>query len=259
MANSKYEYVKDFELDDTLLPNCWIVVRIDGKGFTRFSELHKFEKPNDKRALDLMDACAKEVLNEFPDVRIAFGESDEYSFVLHKSAKLYGRRSSKIVSILVSCFSANYVRQWSNFFGDQPLSSTPMFDGRAILYPDVKTLRDYLTWRQVDTHINNQYNTCFWALVQQAGLSNAEAQATLKGTDTGAKNELLFSRFGINYTHLPEQFKKGSVVIRRHQEFVAKQQEDGTAVIRTRRVPVVMYCDITKEQPFWSENSDLLA
>jgi tRNA(His) guanylyltransferase len=33
----------------------------------------------------------QEVLVEFPDVRIAFGESDEYSFVLHKSAKLYGK------------------------------------------------------------------------------------------------------------------------------------------------------------------------
>ena len=35
MANSRYEYVKKFELDDTLLPGCWIVVRLDGKGFTR--------------------------------------------------------------------------------------------------------------------------------------------------------------------------------------------------------------------------------
>lgn len=35
MANSKYEYVKKYELDDTLLPGCWIVVRIDGKGFTK--------------------------------------------------------------------------------------------------------------------------------------------------------------------------------------------------------------------------------
>lgn len=35
MANSKYEYVKKFELDDTLLPGCWIVIRVDGKGFTR--------------------------------------------------------------------------------------------------------------------------------------------------------------------------------------------------------------------------------
>lgn len=35
MANSKYEYVKQYELDDSLLPGCWIVVRIDGKGFTK--------------------------------------------------------------------------------------------------------------------------------------------------------------------------------------------------------------------------------
>jgi hypothetical protein len=35
MANSKYEYVKSYELDDKLLPGCFIVVRIDGKGFTK--------------------------------------------------------------------------------------------------------------------------------------------------------------------------------------------------------------------------------
>lgn len=35
MANSKYEYVKRFELDDSLLPGCWIVIRLDGKGFTK--------------------------------------------------------------------------------------------------------------------------------------------------------------------------------------------------------------------------------
>jgi hypothetical protein len=33
MAKSRYEYVKLFEKDDTLLPNTWIVVRIDGKAF----------------------------------------------------------------------------------------------------------------------------------------------------------------------------------------------------------------------------------
>ena len=34
-ACSKYEYVKQYELDDRLLPGCWIVVRLDGKGFTK--------------------------------------------------------------------------------------------------------------------------------------------------------------------------------------------------------------------------------
>lgn len=35
MACSKYEYVKQYEADDRLLPGCWIVVRLDGKGFTK--------------------------------------------------------------------------------------------------------------------------------------------------------------------------------------------------------------------------------
>ena len=36
MAKSKFEYVKQFETEDKCLPNCWIVVRIDGKGFHRY-------------------------------------------------------------------------------------------------------------------------------------------------------------------------------------------------------------------------------
>jgi hypothetical protein len=30
---ARYEYVKSFEQSDLLLPNTWIVVRIDGRGF----------------------------------------------------------------------------------------------------------------------------------------------------------------------------------------------------------------------------------
>ena len=36
MANSKYEYVKDYELDDRLLPGCWMIVRLVGRAFTRY-------------------------------------------------------------------------------------------------------------------------------------------------------------------------------------------------------------------------------
>jgi len=36
MANSKYEYVKQYEQDAALLPSCYIVVRVDGKGFTKW-------------------------------------------------------------------------------------------------------------------------------------------------------------------------------------------------------------------------------
>lgn len=33
MAKSKYEYVKSFETWDAALPNTWMVLRLDGRGF----------------------------------------------------------------------------------------------------------------------------------------------------------------------------------------------------------------------------------
>lgn len=44
----------------------------------RFSDTHAFEKPNDVRALELMDKAAMTVMAEYKDVVLAFGESDEY-------------------------------------------------------------------------------------------------------------------------------------------------------------------------------------
>jgi len=67
-----------------------------------------------------------------------------------------GRRASKLISTFVSCFTGNYVRLWPEFLKDQPLLYTPVFDGRAVCYPNLAVLRDYLSWRQADTHINNQ-------------------------------------------------------------------------------------------------------
>jgi len=84
-------------------------------------------------------------------------------------------------------------------------------------------------------HINNLYNTTFWALIQQGGMGNTEAEQMLKvcasiiwtskgnisdttqspqGTLAADKNEILFSKFSINYNNEPEMYKKGSVVFR---------------------------------------------
>jgi len=149
----------------------------------------------------------------------------------------------------VSTFTAYYVHLWSTYFSETPLSPPlPSFDGRAVCYPTVQNLRDYMSWRQVDCkhtppcitpkndsdmsgHINNLYNTTFWALIQLGGMDGTEAEKTLKvsrpaptaktlslmprkGTYAADKNEILFSKFSINYNNEPEMYKKGSVVFR---------------------------------------------
>ncbi|ETW82030.1 hypothetical protein HETIRDRAFT_384464 [Heterobasidion irregulare TC 32-1] len=214
MAESRFEYVKGFELPDPLLPDTYMLMRVDGHSFHRFSAEHNFEKPNDERALRLMDRAARAVMDEYPDVVLAFGESDEYSFLLRKSAALYNRRHAKILSTLTSLFTAAYVMHWPAHFPDEPLRYAPAFDARIVLYPSARAVRDYFAWRQADTHINNLYNTTFWALVQQGGLSTKEAHESLRGTVSGQKHEILFSRFNVNYNALPARFRKGSVMVR---------------------------------------------
>lgn len=112
MSNSKFEYVKKFENFHTLLPNTYIVLRIDGRGFSKFTDLHTFTKPNDIRGIKLMNKCAKEVMKSFTEIVIAYGDSDEYSFVFKRSAKVFNRREDKILSTALSLFSSSYVFYW---------------------------------------------------------------------------------------------------------------------------------------------------
>ncbi|GAV51954.1 hypothetical protein ZYGR_0AF04260 [Zygosaccharomyces rouxii] len=218
MAKSRFEYVRDFEQRDVLLPETYIVVRIDGKKFHEFSNYYGFEKPNDTRALKLMNACAKNVVLQYrSEVILAYGESDEYSFILRSDTALYNRRIDKISSLFVSLFTSQYVMLWPKFFPVNPLDvkHLPFFDSRCVSYPNLKCTKDYLSWRFVDTHINNLYNTVFWQLVQKCGLTTREAENKLSGTVSSEKQEILFSECGINYNNEPEMFKKGSLITRK--------------------------------------------
>lgn len=76
----------------------------------------------------------------------------------------------------MSLFTSAFVLHWSSFFPTSPLSASnlPFFDSRLVCYPSESAMKDYLRWRQVDCHINNLYNTCFWKLVRQAQHDHAD-------------------------------------------------------------------------------------
>ncbi|PSN54771.1 putative tRNA(His) guanylyltransferase [Blattella germanica] len=249
MAKSKYEYVRNFELSDPCLPNCWIVVRVDGRGFSRFADIHGYIKPNDVRGLNLMTRSATCVMEEFRDVICAFGQSDEYSFIFRKDTNLHNRRASKLVTLVNSLFSSSFVYHWTSFFGPVRLQYPPVFDARVILYPTDKNIRDYISWRQADVHVNNLYNTTFWGLVLKKGLSHTQAEERLRGTLASDKNELLFSEFGLNYNNEPPMFRKGTILVRK----LCKTPGDG----KLRQVVLPFYTDVIGDA-FWRENSEIL-
>eukprot|EP01133_Synstelium_polycarpum_P012140 gene12140-14204_t len=214
MANSKYEYVKSFEIPDALLPNVWIVVRIDGRGFHKFTQKHDYAKPNDDRGLSLMNRAALEVCKEFTDIVIGFGESDEYSFVIKRTCTLFERRESKITSSIVSYFTAQFVYRWAEYF-------------------------------------------VYWALVLKDNKTPNEAETELRGTLSEQKNEILFSRFGINYNNLPQIYRKGSVIYRRPVEETRIDTRTNQPIIKSKKRLVIEHIDIISDR-FWKDNPDIL-
>jgi tRNA(His) guanylyltransferase len=213
-VGNRWEYVKGFEVNDALSPETYIVIRIDGRGFRRFTDEHLFEKPVDARGLALMNAAAAAVMREWGDIIFAYGHSDEYSFALPPRATVFGRRASKLSSGIASLFAAEYVRLWSLFMGEaMPLQRAPAFDARAISYPRLRHVCDYFRWRAADAHVNALYNEVFWRLIKVRGLDPVAAHKCLVGTVAEAKHELLYE-MGFNYAKAPAATRRGTALAR---------------------------------------------
>jgi len=123
MANSRFAYVRSSELSDVLLPSTFLIIRLDGKGFTKFSRSHAFAKPNDSRALELMNAAARRVargreMNS--ECGMAFGESDEYSLSLSFQLTRATGLLMGSVGRVGSCFEGLV-----NSLVEEPSKSTP--------------------------------------------------------------------------------------------------------------------------------------
>jgi tRNA(His) guanylyltransferase len=78
------------------------------------------EKPNDLRGINLMNRAAVHVMENFKDIALAYGDSDEYSFIFKKNTRLFNRRKDKITSCLVSLFSAAYTHFQKDYFTNIP-------------------------------------------------------------------------------------------------------------------------------------------
>lgn len=259
-STGKTNYLKDFEKKIKLLPHTWIVVRIDGKGFHKFSEKHNFMKPNDLRSISLMNYAAQAVMKEYPDIVLSYGQSDEYTFVIDRYSKMMALNGNKIMSCIVSLFAATYVHQWVNLFKDTQLLYPPAFDARAILYPNNSCLRDCLSWRQADCHINNMYNLCFWTLIQKGNLTPREAEKRLSGTFSKDKRHILLSEFNCDYDQEDAIYRKGTVMYRSNQALdvqVPSSDIESSLQNGSASEIVTAHVDIINDK-FWNERPWIL-
>jgi tRNAHis guanylyltransferase len=80
-----------------LLPGAWVVLRVDGRGFSRFTQ-GRYEKPFDARLHALMVDTTRALVT---DLQALYGytESDEISILLPRDTTQFDRELEKLVSI----------------------------------------------------------------------------------------------------------------------------------------------------------------
>ena len=185
--------------DHCVLPNVYMVARLDGRTFTRLTkEVHKFESPFDARFRDMILNTIDHLMNCGFRVIYGYTQSDEISLLFHKAIDTFDRKERKYNSILAGEASAKFSLQ---------LGAMGAFDCRISQLPSTELVVDYFQWRQEDAHRNALNAHCYWLLRKQGKDVKAATEA-LVGLSVSEKNELLFQH-GINFNELPNWQKRG--------------------------------------------------
>lgn len=186
-------------LDQYILPDMYIVARLDGRSFTKLTkEVFKFEVPFDASFRDYMLATVRHLMESGFRIVYGYTESDEISLLFHANENTFNRKVRKINSTLAGEASAHF---------SLLLGQAATFDCRVVPLPNIERVQDYFIWRQEDAHRNSLNAHCYWAL-RKEGMSKRRATSMLEGMQVSSKNELLFQR-GINYNDLPNWQKRG--------------------------------------------------
>lgn len=191
--------VYEQSLDQIILPDIYMVARLDGRSFTKLTkEKCKFEAPFDVKFRDLMTYTTEHLMNCGFNVVYGFTESDEISLLFSPDENAFGRKVRKYNSTLAAEASAAFSLK---------LGIPATFDCRIVPLPNIKRVCDYFLWREEDAHRNSLNAHCYWML-RKKGQSVKEATENLNGKSVSYKNELLFQN-GINYNILPSWQKRG--------------------------------------------------
>jgi tRNA(His) 5'-end guanylyltransferase len=229
--------------DHCILPNLYIVTRIDGRCFTRLTkEVHKFEAPYDKKFRDLMVKTVEYLMNCGFNIIYSYTQSDEISLLFHPSEDTFERKERKLNSVLASEASAKF----SLLLGD-----IGSFDCRISQLPNVELVVDYFRWRNEDALRNALNSHCYWSL-RKEGKSANEVSNQLSGVSVADKNELLFQK-GINFNDLPNWQKRGIGIYWEQHTKQSVNPKTGEEVSATRNKLKVDY-----DLPMKDEYSDFV-
>lgn len=199
-----------------------LIARLDGKAFHTFTK--GLQRPYDERLSNLMIDTMKALVDCF-GATVGYTQSDEATLVWlsepHDAADLpFSGRLQKLESLTAAFATAHFNRHLPRYLPEKvPVEgrteNLPLFDSRAFVVPTVVEAYNTVLWRQQDCTKNAI------SMAAQSMLSHKE----LQGKHGPEMQELMFSRFGVNFNDYPAFFKRGTFArrVRAKRELTAEQ------------------------------------
>ncbi|HWE00055.1 MAG TPA: tRNA(His) guanylyltransferase Thg1 family protein [Bryobacteraceae bacterium] len=184
----------------------YVVIRIDGRGFHKFTSA--LERPYSRELAGALDTAAMQLAMEMIGCRFGYGQSDEYSFLLtdfeRDDAPLwFDGNVQKMVSVSASVFTGAFNAAFQKAFQENQGSCGRIaaFDARVMVIPRRAEVANYFLWRQLDASANSLN------MLASAHFAHEE----LVGRTTAEKHEMLHAK-QVNWAKEPPDFKRGRVV-----------------------------------------------
>lgn len=236
----RMKMLEQVEAGRRLMPLLPICVRLDGKGFSRFTR--GLTRPYDKGMSEAMKETTKALVEE-TNARIGYTQSDEISLIIYSdsydSQVFFDGKVQKLVSVLASMATAKF-----NSIVPQHLPSKvgklAVFDCRVWNVPNCEEAVNALLWREVDATKNSV------SMAARSVYSHKE----LDGKNKAEMMDMLMAK-GINWNDYPAFFKRGTYFRRQVMQVELSEEErmripekhrpaEGTKVERTRVIELAM-------------------
>ena len=203
----KCNYYRDLT-DYRLMPNCYILVMIDGKNFSKLVK-NKFEKPFDDWFISTMNKTAVHLCKEIQNCIGAFVQSDEISLIIKDNTLTsvpFDGRLCKLQSVIPSMATAFFNREIikRNLTAGMDVDAiTDMpdycFDCKAWTVPTANEAMAWVLYRQIDCIRNSK----------QQFAQTYVPHKQLMGKDTDKQVELCLETTGNDWNAISDDKKYG--------------------------------------------------
>jgi tRNA(His) guanylyltransferase len=183
-----------------------IIVRLDGRGFSKFTRGMK--KPFDDNFREAMIEVSKYLVTE-TNAKIAYTQSDEITLVIYNEnvnfgTNMFDGRVQKMASTFASLASVKFLIEMQSRFPERvsDVSKLPTFDARVFAVPSKTEASNNLVWRCLDASKNSI------SMVAQSEFSQKEL-VNLSGNQMKCK---LLTEKSINWNNFTSDQKQGSFI-----------------------------------------------